>query len=165
MTTTEIMELSDYELRAFLARNHTGRIAYSLHGDIEIQPISYSYDNGWIMGRTSVGTKLSALSQNPWCAFEVDEVSNPFEWISVVARGAFHLLDPEWGSPDVYARALASVGAMIPDAFSPEDPVPHRNILFGICVSEMTGRRARRHARAVATPALGTPALGTPALL
>ena len=146
MDLSEIVELSDADARSFLARTHTGRIAYAVNDTIDIEPISYSFDRGWIMGRTSIGTKLSALANNPWCAFQVDEISSPFSWSSVVAKGAFHLLDPEFGSPDVYARALASVRALIPDAFSRDDPVPGRCILFGIYVNEITGRRARRSA-------------------
>ena len=142
----EIVDLSDADARSFLARNHTGRIAYSVHDTIDIEPISYSFDRGWIMGRTSMGTKLSALVNNPLCAFQVDEIASAFAWSSVVAKGAFQLLDPESGSPDVYARALASVRALMPDAFSRDDPVPGRSVLFGIHVNEIGGRRARRSA-------------------
>jgi nitroimidazol reductase NimA-like FMN-containing flavoprotein (pyridoxamine 5'-phosphate oxidase superfamily) len=144
-STREIVELSVADATAFLSRIHTGRIACSLHDRIDIEPISYSFENGWIFGRTSVGTKLAKLAHNPWCAFEVDEVRGQFDWTSVVVKGAFSLLDPMHGSPDVYAHAMASVKGLTPDAFSPMDPVPHRSILFGIYVSEITGRHARRH--------------------
>jgi uncharacterized protein len=141
---TEFSSLDEADARAFLARLHVGRIAYSLHDRVDIEPISYTFDRGWILGRTSVGTKLATLAHHPWCAFEIDHVSGAFEWTSVVAKGVFYLLDPESGSPDVYARALKSVRALSPDAFSDADPSPHRTILFGIFVSEITGRSARR---------------------
>ena len=137
-------KLSAEEASAFLARQHTGRVAFSLHDRVDIEPISYSFDQGWIMGRTSVGTKLSVLAHNPWCAFEVDEVWSPFEWTSVVVKGMFYLLDPETSSPNVYKRALASVRALVPDAFSPSDPLARRSILFGIHANSMTGRRQHR---------------------
>ena len=137
-------QLSAEDANAFLARHHTGRIAFSLHDRVDIQPISYSFDRGWITGRTSIGTTLSVLAHNPWCAFEVDEVWSPFEWTSVVAKGMFYLLDPETSSPDVYSRALASVRSLIPDAFSPSDPLARRDILFGIQANSITGRRTRR---------------------
>jgi nitroimidazol reductase NimA-like FMN-containing flavoprotein (pyridoxamine 5'-phosphate oxidase superfamily) len=140
---TEFVKLEDAEARAFLARQHVGRIAYSLHDRVDIEPISYTFDRGWILGRTSVGTKLATLAHHPWCAFEVDVVGGPFDWTSVVVKGTFYLLDPETGSPDVYARALASARALVSDAFSPADPAPHRSILFGVFASEVTGRSAR----------------------
>ena len=140
----EFATLDEADARAFLARQHLGRIAFSLRDRVDIEPISYSFDRGWILGRTSVGAKLATLSHNQWCAFEADVVTGPFDWTSVVAKGAFHLLDPETGSPDVYARAVKSVQALAPDAFSDADPSPHRNVLFGIYVSEIIGRSARR---------------------
>jgi nitroimidazol reductase NimA-like FMN-containing flavoprotein (pyridoxamine 5'-phosphate oxidase superfamily) len=149
MTTisrNEFGTLSAEEARAFLAGQHTGRIAYSTHDRVDIEPISYAFHPDWILGRTSVGTKLSTLAHQPWCAFEVDVVVGPFEWTSVVVHGTFHLLDPESGSPDVYARALSSVRALEPDAFSASDATPHRTILFGIYVNEITGRTARAFA-------------------
>lgn len=130
--------------RAFLASQHIGRIAFSQHDRVDIEPISYTFHRDWIFGRTSVGTKLSSLAHRPWCAFEVDEVAGPFDWTSVVVKGSFHLLDPESGSSDVYARALSSVRTLVPDAFSCDDPAPHRSILFGIYVSEITGRSAHQ---------------------
>jgi nitroimidazol reductase NimA-like FMN-containing flavoprotein (pyridoxamine 5'-phosphate oxidase superfamily) len=144
---TEFVALDEIEARAFLARQHVGRIAFTHRDRVDIEPISYTFDRGWILGRTSVGTKLATLAHHPWCAFEADVISSPFEWTSVVVKGTFTLLDPETGSPDVYARALASSKALVPEAFSESDPAPHRIILFGIYASEVSGRCARRSTR------------------
>jgi nitroimidazol reductase NimA-like FMN-containing flavoprotein (pyridoxamine 5'-phosphate oxidase superfamily) len=136
------LQLDENDARSFLARQHVGRIAYTFHDRVDIEPISFSFDAPWILGRTSIGAKLATLAHQPWCAFEVDEVSGPFDWTSVVVKGTFYLLDPESGSPDVYARALASTQSLVPDAFSAQDPAPHRSVLFGIHVNEITGRSA-----------------------
>ncbi|MEO8333618.1 MAG: pyridoxamine 5'-phosphate oxidase family protein [bacterium] len=135
-------QLDEAGAKAFLTRKHVGRIAYSLHDRVDIEPISYSFDAPWILGRTSIGSKLATLLHRPWCAFEVDEVDGPFDWTSVVVKGTFYLLDPESGSPDVYAKALKSMRSLVPDAFSPRDPAPHRTVMFGIHVNEITGRSA-----------------------
>lgn len=142
-STPAFQHLVETESRSFLARQHVGRLAYSFKDHVDIEPISYTYDGGWIFGRTSIGTKLSTLAHHPWCAFEADEVSGPFEWTSVVAKGMFYILDPKSGSSDLYARAVASTKALMPDAFSVSDPTPQRSVLFGIHVNEITGRRAR----------------------
>lgn len=136
-------ELTEHASRTLLSSNHVGRIAYALHDRVDIQPVSYVYDGGWIFGRTRVGTKLEKLAHNPWCAFEVDEVRGPFDWDSVVAHGSFHLLDPESGSTDVYERALRRLRDLIPGTFDVDDPAPERTILFGVWVQELTGRSAR----------------------
>jgi nitroimidazol reductase NimA-like FMN-containing flavoprotein (pyridoxamine 5'-phosphate oxidase superfamily) len=134
--------LESAESRALLARHRVGRIAYALHERIDIEPVHYVVDGDWLFGRTSVGTKLATLAHNPWCAFEVDEVHALFDWSSVVVKGNFYLLDPEASSPGLYARALERLMTLIPETFSPGDPVPQRTILFGIYVQELTGRSA-----------------------
>ena len=136
-------ELSHNFAYTMLKRLHVGRLAYSLHDRVDIQPINYVFDDGWIFGRTAVGSKLSKLTHNPWCAFEVDDVRGLFEWDSVVVKGSFHILDPEQGSPDRYRRALEVLRELIPGTLGPNDPAPERMILFGIHVDEMTGRSAR----------------------
>ena len=138
--------LSDAESRALLARHHVGRVAYSLHDHVDIEPVHYVYDGGWIFGRTSVGAKLATLAHRPWCAFEVDEVRGLFDWTSAVAKGSFHLLDPERGSSDTYGRALELLSDLVPETFAPGDPAPHRSVLFGIFIQELQGRCATTHA-------------------
>jgi uncharacterized protein len=139
--------LSDGEARALLARHRVGRIAYSLHDRVDIEPVHYAYDGDWLFGRTSMGTKLATLAHRPWCAFEVDEVQALFDWTSVVVKGSFHLLDPESGSTDAYSRAVERLSSLIPETFSPSDPVPHRTIVFGIYVQEINGRVASTRTR------------------
>ncbi|MEO8564040.1 MAG: pyridoxamine 5'-phosphate oxidase family protein [bacterium] len=144
MSTTHISirELTADECRDLLVRTHIGRLAFTLHDRVDIEPIGYVSDGEWIFGRTSKGTKLATLLHHPWCAFEADDVRSMFEWSSVVAKGTFYLLDPELGSPDTYRRAEGLLRELVPGTFSPDDPTPHRDIVFGIFINEMTGRRA-----------------------
>ena len=132
--------LSETEAREFLERHHVARIAYAFHDRVGIEPINYVAESDWIYGRTSMGTKLAMLARSPWCAFEVDEVRGVFDWESVVATGTFYLLDPETGSPDTYARAIARLRELVPGTLSADDPVPHRTLLFGVHIAEITGR-------------------------
>src|SRR2546423_116632 len=90
-----IRVLTLHESLDLLACNHVGRIAYAFHDRVDILPVHYVYDAGWIYGRTSEGTKLIALAHNPWVAFEVDVIRGLFDWESVVVHGSFHQLDPE----------------------------------------------------------------------
>lgn len=137
-------ELDERSSRAFLARNHVGRIAFSLHDQVDIQPIHYVYDDEWLVGRTQVGSKLASLSHHPRCAFEVDEVRGVFEWDCVVVRGSFSILDPETASVDRYTRALNKLRAFIPGTLGSDDPAPSRLILFGLHIDSISGRAARQ---------------------
>ncbi len=136
-------KLSDADSLALLARNHVGRLAYSFHDRVDIQPIHYVMDGDWLYGRTQVGSKLVTLAHHGWCAFETDEVRDLFYWDSVVARGSFQILDPELGSSDAYTRGAELLRLLIPDALTENDPVPRRLVLFRIHIDEVTGRSAR----------------------
>jgi nitroimidazol reductase NimA-like FMN-containing flavoprotein (pyridoxamine 5'-phosphate oxidase superfamily) len=143
LATPSFSTLDERDCRALLARNRVGRIAFSFHDRVDIQPIHYVYDSDWLVGRTSVGSKLTRLAHQPWCAFEVDEVHGLFEWASVVVHGSFRMLDPEIGQPDLYNRALAKLQQLVPGTFTEHDPAPQRAILFAIRIDEISGRAAR----------------------
>src|SRR6478672_13615462 len=84
-----IRALRGDEAEALVARNQVGRIAFSLHDRVDVEPIHYVYDAPWIFGRTSAGAKLLTLEHNQWCAFETDEVLGMFDWQGVVVKGPF----------------------------------------------------------------------------
>jgi nitroimidazol reductase NimA-like FMN-containing flavoprotein (pyridoxamine 5'-phosphate oxidase superfamily) len=136
-------DLTDQESRALLDRQRAGRIAYSFHDRVDIQPIHYAVSGNWLYGRTSRGGKFMTLAHNPWCAFEVDEVRAMFDWDSVVVKGHLELLDPELASENAYEEGLQLMQALVPGTFTDHDPVPHRLILFRVHMSEITGRSAR----------------------
>ena len=142
-TGPTIRDLTQDQSLALLRRRNVGRIAFSLRDRVDIEPINYVSDGSWIFGRTSKGTKLSTLLHNPWCAFETDEFTDMFEWSSVVVKGAFSLLDPEVGSPDTYRRAEGLLRTLVPGTFTAHDPMPHRDIIFGIFVDTITGKASR----------------------
>ena len=142
--TPTIRALTQHECAQLLARNQVGRLAFSFRDRVDIQPVSYIYEAGWIYGRTSEGAKLDTLAHSHWVAFEVDEVRGTFDWRSVVVRGSFHRIDPE-GSPNeqaAYAYALRLVRTIVPDTFTTRDPAPRRTVLFRIAIDEITGRKA-----------------------
>lgn len=149
LSMPRVRSLTVAESQALLDRSHVGRIAFSWRDRVDIEPINYVSAGAWIFGRTSPGTKLTSLLHQPWCAFEVDDVRGEFEWSSVVVKGKFYILDPEVGSPDVYERALCSLREANPAMFTDGDPVPSRNILFGIFVDHASGKGAQPDAEAI----------------
>jgi len=145
----EFRDLETHEANALLARNHIGRLAYSFHNRVDIEPISYIFADGALYMRTEPGSKLATLAHAPWVAFEVDEVEGPFDWRSVVAHGTVYLLH-ETGTPserETYRFAVERLRELIPDALNDDDPVPTRRVLLRVQPSEVTGREARTTAR------------------
>ena len=136
--------LDTTESERLIARHNVGRIAYSFHDRVNIEPIHYVYANGTIYMRTAPGSKLAALSHAPWIALEVDEVDGPFDWRSVVVHGTVYALRDE-GSPVVrasYGRAVEHLRTLMPRALSDGDPTPARTVVLQVRPDEVTGRAA-----------------------
>jgi nitroimidazol reductase NimA-like FMN-containing flavoprotein (pyridoxamine 5'-phosphate oxidase superfamily) len=136
--------LEEDEIEAVLTRNNVARLAYMLHGKVDIEPIHYVFADGTIYGRTAPGTKLSALAHDYWVAVEVDEVDALFDWRSVVVHGGFHRIPPDQpGTQQVlWERAVEALRELIPEALTADDPTPHRTVIFRIPIQGATGRAA-----------------------
>lgn len=130
-----------------LRRNHVGRIAFVFANRVDIEPISYVYDDGWIHGRTSPGTKLIALRANPWVALEVDEIEDASNWRSVVVHGTVYFGEPHvvGAAHEAYDATLATLREVNHAVLSEGDAAPHRRDLFRVHIDEMTGRAATTH--------------------
>ena len=137
--------LSREECEAILARNHVGRIAYAKQNHVDIEPLHYVYDDGWIYGRTSHGAKIEATGVTWWpVAFEVDEVEELFRWRSVVVHGGFYVLDAEGAEweRDEWRRGIELLRGLLPETLAEGDPVAFRTVVFRMAAQEMTGREA-----------------------
>jgi len=147
-------ELDRSEIEEILLRNNVGRLAFSFHDRVDIQPIHYVYERGWLYGRTSQGDKISSLTHNQWVAFEVDEVTDVFDWKSIVIHGSFWILHPR-GSPhaeELWEKAAELVNRIVPGALTDTDPVGFRQTLFRIAVSDVRGREAKMKPHEQSTP-------------
>ena len=135
-------ELSKREMEAMLRRNHVGRVAFSFRDSVDIRPIHYVWRKGWLFGRTSPGDKLITLRHNQWVSFEIDEISGPLDWASVIVRGTFYRLSREGSVHDVrlYKRAVRAIRQEAPHTLRKSDPVPFRSEIFGISINGATGR-------------------------
>jgi len=143
--TPRFHQLSREEAIALLARQHVGRLAFSFNDRVDIQPIHYVYEEGFLYGRTSEGAKITTIAHSRWVALEADEVRGTFDWRSVVVRGAFYRSELDGGSMEasrVAQHAVALLGTVVPATLRPGDPVEFRTVLFRISVDEISGRAA-----------------------
>jgi uncharacterized protein len=138
-------DMSRDEIEAMLLRNRVGRLAFSVHDRVDIQPIHYLYKRGWLYGRTSEGEKITTLKHNQWIAFEVDEVTDLFDWRSVVIHGSFWILHPRGSqrAEELWTKAAELMSRVVPGALTESDPVAFRQLLFRIAVSDVRGREAK----------------------
>jgi nitroimidazol reductase NimA-like FMN-containing flavoprotein (pyridoxamine 5'-phosphate oxidase superfamily) len=137
--------LDTSEMHGLLARNHVGRIAYSFHDRVDIEPLSYVFADGAIYLRTAPGSKLATLAHAPWVAFEVDEASGPFDWQSVVVHGTIYVVadGPDPAAREHYKNAVTRLRQLLPQALDEDDPVPARRVVLKLHMDTLTGRQAR----------------------
>lgn len=143
-TRPTFFALTHDDAAALLERNHVGRLAFTFHDRVDIEPISYVFAEGYVFGRTAPGTKLTTLEHHPWVAFEVDEVQALFDWQSVVVRGTLYVIDPDAGERDrqAHAHAVEILRTLDPAVLTRDDPAPDRLTIFQIFADEVTGRGA-----------------------
>ena len=113
-------DLTSKECRQLLERHHAGRLAFTFHDRVDIEPIHYVFHDGWLYGRTSPGSKLEPLGHNHWVAFEVDEAEDVFTWRSVVVHGALYLLAPDGPAREAEAweRAIELLQDLVPGTWT-----------------------------------------------
>ena len=142
--TPRFRELDRAECLAILQRHFVGRMAFARKDGVDIEPIHYVLDDGWLYGRTQPGTKLEALTHNRWVAFEVDEVDALFDWRSVVVKGGFYILRAEGSAQEqeTYRQGLDILRRLVPETLTDADPLPERAIIFRIHIDELSGRAA-----------------------
>ena len=145
MTDANIKHLTRPEMEAMLRRHHVGRIAFRDERRVDIEPISYVYQDGALYGRAAPGTRMNALAGHPWVAFEIDEIRGPFDWQSVVVKGTVYIVEPVQAMPmrELYEKALEVIRSVMPEALTEHDTAPTRTILFRLQIDEMEGRSAK----------------------
>lgn len=145
MTSTPTFSvLTTPECLALLASQHVGRLAFTFRDRVDIEPVHYVYQDGYIWGRTQHGTKVTILAHHPWVAFEVDKVDALFTWQSVVVHGRVEFPDPDGSVLDQerYALGVQAFQSFVPDAFTPKDPTPDRDLVFMLPTDDLQGRAA-----------------------
>lgn len=138
-------DLDAADIERLLARNHVGRLAYSFHNRVDIEPLHYVYAGGVIYLRTGPGSKLETLAHSPWVAFEVDEVDGLFDWRSVVVHGTVYFLEDAGAAAarEAYRIAVEHLRTVTPNALAAGDATPRRSNVLEIHPETMTGRAAR----------------------
>ena len=137
-----IAVLSVPKSEEILARSSVGRLAFSVHGRVNVIPVHFIYEKGWIYGRTAPGGKLLEILRNRRVAFEVDEHTALFDWRSVVVHGTFYIIEQNDENAAVFHHAVELLRDLVPGTLTDSDPVPFRSHLFRINAAEITGRAA-----------------------
>lgn len=89
--------LTSHECDRLLSTTPIGRVSFLLDGEPQILPVNYRFDDGSILIRTTVGSKIEAAEMHHRFAFEIDDwdAEAGSGW-SVVAHGSGEVVnDPD----------------------------------------------------------------------
>lgn len=136
----DVVELTDRDIHAILARNITGRIAFVRDGEVEIRPINYVYAANAIYLRSAPSTALSRTPPGGEpVGFEVDEIHSTTCWQSVVVHGTLVRISRDIQYEE-WAAAVRQLRRLMPDALREDDPHTQRGEVFRIDLRKASGR-------------------------
>ena len=87
-----INDMTAKECSEMLARTSFGRLGCARDNQPYVVPIYFAYEPGHLYGFSTVGQKIEWMRANPKVCVEVDEVTNHFEWMSVIVNGRYQEL-------------------------------------------------------------------------
>jgi uncharacterized protein len=142
----EINEQASLEL---LARGRFGRLACTQGAQPYIVPFYFAYRANYLYSFSTAGQKIEWMRANPLVCVEVDEVTSPHKWESVIVFGQYEELHnapasqldrefalkllqqhPMWWEPGYVKTILNGKERLL-------EPIFYR-----ICIARVTGRRA-----------------------
>ncbi|HEY0667355.1 MAG TPA: pyridoxamine 5'-phosphate oxidase family protein [Sphingobacteriaceae bacterium] len=88
-------ELDTAEIKKLLERNSLCHIGCTDGTNVYIVPISYQYQDDFIMCYSLEGLKIEMMRKNPSVCIQVDEIKNINEWKSVVVNGTYEEITDE----------------------------------------------------------------------
>ncbi|SFM71001.1 hypothetical protein SAMN05428949_0516 [Chitinophaga sp. YR627] len=87
--------LSHKEMQDLLLNNVTGRIGCRDGDRVYIVPVSYAYNDKYIIAHSSEGLKIRMMRKKPEVCFEVDEIQDLGNWKSVICFGRYEEIHNE----------------------------------------------------------------------
>lgn len=102
-----IGSLDAREKEQVLRTETLGRLGVYGGGSVHVFPVSYGYDGKDIYLQSRNGAKIAHLRAHPDACLEVEQITSPTVWRTVIAYGAYE----EITEPVARRRALALIAA------------------------------------------------------
>jgi len=103
----EIDEMTQDACRSVLTRASMGRLGCSLENQPYVVPICFAYETDYIYVFSTLGQKIKWMRVNPKVCIQIDELTNQFQWVSVIANGTYQELpEPQYESERAHAHKL-----------------------------------------------------------
>lgn len=146
-----IGKLSNDQIIQVLQNNFTGRLACCENNIPYVVPLSYIYDNGFIIAHSELGKKIRIMRANPAVCFQVDEVESYTSWRSVLVFGDYEELMKEQDQYEALKLFVertmhlkisetAVPPELSPNRVHPRSPGNIKPVVYRIAIKEMSGR-------------------------
>jgi uncharacterized protein len=88
----QVYEMNAKDCHDILARLSVGRLACSRDDQPYVVPIYFVYAPDRLYGFATVGKKIEWMRRNPKVCVQTDEITNHFQWTSVIVNGRYREL-------------------------------------------------------------------------
>jgi nitroimidazol reductase NimA-like FMN-containing flavoprotein (pyridoxamine 5'-phosphate oxidase superfamily) len=135
------------EIEEVLQTQYIGRLGVTGEGRIYIFPVAYGYDGAFIYVHSHVGRyggqKVQLMRATPQVCFEVEEISSPVQWRTVLVHGTFEELTQGAAREIAMAAILAQGDQPHPLSVAPYVGTPEEIVVYRIRPSDKTGHYER----------------------
>lgn len=142
-------KFTEEESQKFLENHIYGRLGCHAFGKTYVVPISYAHKDGKIFCHTLEGQKLDMMRENPDVCFQVDTLSDPSNWKSVIVQGTFKELEGKEKTEGLKILLNRKIFPVVSETvklssdwpfFSEEKLKDISGIVFSIEIKEISGR-------------------------
>jgi uncharacterized protein len=77
-------QLTTEQCEQILASEVVGRIGCYADHEVNIVPVTYVFDKGFVYAHSKEGHKINMMRKNPKVCFQVDRIENMASWRSVI---------------------------------------------------------------------------------
>ncbi|WP_143306440.1 pyridoxamine 5'-phosphate oxidase family protein [Chitinophaga vietnamensis] len=135
-----------------LTRNITGRLGCTDGEKVYIVPVSYAFNDTYLVAHSREGMKIDIMRKHPHICFQIDEIDDLSNWRSVILWGDYEeVTDPKeryYAMKFLVGRLMhipvsetAGVHEMSQELeHSPAEPSIVRPVVYKIRIREKTGR-------------------------
>ena len=127
-----------------LRRQHIGRLGTYGGGRVYIFPVAYGYDGQDLYVHAHAGPhggfKVGLLRAHPAACLEVEELTAPARWQTVLVHGLVEELTAPAEREAALARIAAQAGQPYPPSLAPYQGGVEEVVVYRLRVTERTGR-------------------------
>lgn len=145
-------KLTSEQCEQILSSEVVGRIGCYADREINIVPITYVFDKGFIYAQSKEGNKIDMMRKNPKVCFQVDRIDNMANWRSVIGWGVYEELktrEEQEAALRILRERLSPLttsDSVRPSQFANPHEVrrERRPVLYRIALEKLSGRFEKR---------------------